>query len=43
MVDIGSLGQISTGEEANSGFLGLPGFELVMAALVIALTARRRR
>ena len=43
MVEVGSLDQISTGGESNDGFLGLPGFELVVATLAIALTARRRR
>jgi hypothetical protein len=43
MVEVGSLDPISTDEESNEGFLGIPGFELVVATLAIALVARRKR
>jgi len=43
MVEVGSLDPISTDEESHKGFLGIPGFELVVATLAIALVARRKR
>ena len=43
MVEVGSLDQISaSGESDNGGFLGLPGFPLLLAVPALAWAARRR-